>query len=218
MLPGSIINYPKYKCLNIHASLLPDLRGAVPIPMAILRGYEKTGVSIPVMTEGLDDGPIVTSAEIKLKDFWTTADLTHWLSEMGARKLVEILLDWTRGKIKPVEQDEGKATYCYMKDISKERAEITFDKSAVEIDRMIRAFYPWPVAWFKREVNGLVKRVKIYRSKMVEGDFGSDKKTGQIFKYGKRLFLRCRDGVVEILSIQVEGKKIGSGEDYSYLV
>ena len=217
ILPASIINYPKYKCLNIHGSLLPDLRGAVPIPMAILKGYEETGVSIPVMTEGLDDGAVITSAKIEIEESWTTEDLTQKLGELGADTLKKIFPDWIAGEIDPIAQDESKATYCYMKDIVKENAEIDFTKSAVEIDRMVRAYFPWPVAWMKSEVNGAEKRIKIYKARIASEELGSEQKSGEIFKNEKRLFLKCSDGALEILSIQVEGKKVSGFEDYSYL-
>lgn len=217
ILPASIINYPKFKCLNIHASLLPDLRGAVPMPMAILKGYKKTGVSIPVMTEGLDDGDVVGVEEIELKGNETTETLTKELSEVGAKKLLEILPDWINGKIQAIPQDESKATYCYMKDISKEKAEIDWSKSALEIDRMVRAFNPWPVAWFYKNVNGKDLRVKIFESIVHEDGEWKSKTPAEIFFADKKLFVKCGEGVLELVILQLEGKNKGDGQSYKYL-
>ncbi len=217
ILPPSIIDYPKYKSLNIHSSILPDLRGAVPMPMAILKGYKKTGVSIPVMTRELDNGDVVAVEEIELSNSETTETLTEKLAEVGAKKLIEILPGWIKGEIKAVPQDESKATYCYTKDISKEKAEIDFNKTAEEIDRMVRAFKPWPIAWFYKEVNGKKLRLKVYDCIVHDDGMWASKKPGEIFAHEKKLFAKSSKGVVELVTIQLEGKKAASGSNYLYL-
>ncbi|MBN1915817.1 methionyl-tRNA formyltransferase [Candidatus Dojkabacteria bacterium] len=248
ILPAAIINYPKYKCLNVHASLLPDLRGAVPIPMAILKGYEKTGVSIPVMTEGLDDGSIVVQKELRISKDDTTESLTKKLANLGAKLLIEVLSSWIKGEIEPTPQEESAATYCYTKDISKGKAEINFDKPIDEIERMIRAFFPWPVAWMWIELGGQKKRLKIYIAKKVdmncfESRYKSDvsmfeskqedfrthiyrvlhklsveeKRNWVFILFEKKLFLVTKDGAIEFMRIQLEGKKVGTGKSYLYL-
>ncbi len=215
MVPANMIHFPKYKCLNIHCSILPDLRGAVPMPMAILKGYKKTGVSIPVMTEGLDDGDIVALVEEEIRFDETTESLTERLSEIGAKKLIEILPEWTEGKITPIPQDESKVTHTTADDISKDKAEVDWNKSAEEVDRMVRAFYPWPVAWSWVNFNGQ-KRFKIYKATL--SDFESDKKPGEFFKKDKNLFVQTGKGSLELVEVQLEGKAKDDAKNYLYLI
>ncbi len=209
------INYPKYKCLNIHGSLLPDLRGAVPIPIAILRGYEKTGVSIPIMTVGLDNGPILASRETSIEQNDTTSSLKRKLSEDGAELLIEILPEWISGKINPVTQDETKATNADKSLISKEKARFTSEVSVIELDRMVRAFNPWPIAWCEIELNAQKKRLKIYSAKISEIKENSN--FGEIQKTNDGISLVLRDGMLGLTELQLEGKPVGEGKDYLYL-
>ena len=233
ILPASIINYPKYKCLNIHGSILPELRGAVPIQMAILKGFDETGVSIIVMTEKMDDGQIVSTSKIKIRKEETTKSLAEQLSKIGAKSLIKILPDWIAGKVTAKPQDDNLATYCYMKDISKENAEIDFGKPVEQIERMIRAFYPWPVAWVWVESGGQKKRLKIYKAALVDinsntdlmghlYDFISkipekDKKEYVLTSFDKRLFIANKRGALELIQVQLEGKKVGTGGNYLHL-
>lgn len=245
-IPKIMLDYPKYKCLNVHISLLPDLRGAVPMPMAILRGYEKTGVSIQIMTEGMDEGDLIGEKEIEIDDKETTETLTKKSSNAGAELLEEILPKWISGQIEPKPQDHNKATYCYQKDIAKENAEIDWNKPAIEIDRMVRAFYPWPIAWFTlTEKNGvnekyIGKKVKIYKAKcwfqaeqgtdiqkdtpyfhLVKGELNGvtdNLSISQIFKHNKSLFIQTSNGILELQEIQLEGKNRMSGKDYLFLL
>lgn len=214
IIPPSIIDYPKFKCLNVHGSLLPDLRGAVPAQMAILRGYTKTGVTIPVMTPGLDDGDIVAQQEIYIMPDDDTFTLRMHLAEVGNNLLKQILPLWFEGSIEAMPQDQSKATSTKQSDIAKEKAQITRETSMLHAERMTRAFRPWPVAWLEVKINGKVKRIKIY-----ETSFTStvSQTPFQIFKEYKKLYLALKDGVLELQKLQMEGKKLGNAEDYLYL-
>ena len=154
IIPEVIINYPEFKCLNVHGSLLPDLRGAVPIPMAILKGYKETGVSIPVMTNKMDDGDVVAYQKEAIKSDDTTGSLKERLAVIGAGLLTKTIPEWVSGNIQPQAQDESMAAYTWQKDISKEKAQITPEMSAKQAEKMVRAFYPWPVAWCRIDNNG----------------------------------------------------------------
>lgn len=166
IIPDSIINYPKYKCLNVHGSLLPDLRGAVPIPMAILKGYEETGISIPIMTSKMDDGDIVAFQKEQIRADDTTESLKARLAVIGANLVVQVLPDWVNGNIKPIAQDESKATFTWQKDIAKEKAQILPDTSPELANRMVRAFYPWPVAWCNIDDGRSTFRLKIIQAQI----------------------------------------------------
>ena len=230
MVPKIMIDYPKFKCLNVHVSLLPDLRGAVPMPMAILKGYKKTGVSIPIMTEKLDDGDIIARREFDIDDDETTESLTKKASNVGADLLISILQKWMNGEVKPVPQDHSKATYCTQNDISKEKAQLLTTDTAIDIDRKIRAFYPWPIAWSflrgpedDKQMEGIEanaqfkgKRLKIFKIKVLDEKY-PNKKNLKLFKYENRLILRADDGWLEILECQLEGKKKMPGSDYLFL-
>jgi len=238
-IPKVMLDYPKYKCLNIHGSLLPDLRGAVPIPMAILKGYEKTGVTLQIMSEGMDEGEVLGTREQGIGDRETTGTLIGKLSELSVDMLQEILPKWINGELEPQKQDESKATYCYIKDVSKEKAEIDWTKPAEEIERMVRAFDPTPISWCKfqnfkspayaKALAGrqIPKKLLINSCKMVgDQDFdpvtgiqNSDSAVGEIFRNGKQLFVKCGDGkYLELLSLQLEGKERRGSSEYLFLV
>jgi methionyl-tRNA formyltransferase len=215
ILPEFTINYPRYKCLNVHGSILPDLRGAVPIPVAILKGYEKTGVSIPIMTTGLDDGPVLAMTEVDIDKSDTTESLKTKLAQSGAELLERTLPQWLHGKLVPLEQNEEKATIADKTLIEKSKAQITKDTSAETADRMVRAFYPWPVAWCEIELNGKVQRLKIFETKISEVTIHND--TGKISRDGKQLLLNLENGTLELLDLQLEGKKRGMSNEYLFL-
>ncbi len=230
MIPDDMLNYPKYKCLNIHGSLLPDLRGATPVPIAILKGYEKTGTTIQVMEKELDAGDIVAQREEIIREDDTTESLKLRLSEISCELLEEILPKWFAGEIEAKKQDEGKATFCSQKDIAKENAELLPSDSAVEVDRKVRAFYPWPIAWAKlksEEANKLTngievnekfsgKILKIYKTKVLNNSY-PHKKDLKLFRFGKRLMMRCDTGWAEVLECQVEGKQKMTGKEALFL-
>lgn len=218
IIPDVMLNAPTYKCLNIHGSLLPHLRGAVPIPMAILQGLATTGITIPVMTAGLDDGPIVARVETEILPSETTESLKERLAELGAKELIRVLPEWIGGNIKALEQDNTKATFCYQKDIAKDKAEIEFDTDVELAERMVRAFYPWPVAWATlKNVGGSEdKRLKIFQARIADKNESSSAKL-EIVRLGKQLFLQLKNGRLELLELQLEGKQRQPANEYLYL-
>jgi methionyl-tRNA formyltransferase len=222
MLPKSIINYPKYKCLNIHGSLLPDLRGAVPIPMAILKGYKKTGVSIPIMTPGLDDGEVIASRELDIHPNDTSQTLKLRLGEIGGALINEVLPEWFDGKIIPLEQDQKLITFTNQNDIAKEKARISPDMTTAEVERMIRGFFPWPIAWgiFKegdKELRVKLISININQNISVEQLDEFRSRGIGLYKFNKNLNLILKDGVLEIVKLQVEGKPEMSGIEGLFL-
>lgn len=215
ILPEFTINYPKYKCLNVHGSILPDLRGAVPIPLAILHGYEKTGVSIPIMTTGLDDGPVLAATEVEIGPRDTTESLKKELAQAGAELLERTIPQWLNGKLVPLEQNDKKATIADKTLIEKTKAQIRKDTSAETADRMVRAFYPWPVAWCEIELNGKPRRLKIYEANIQKNK--NIDQTGQFLREGNELVLKLNSGQLIMRKLQLDGKAIGESSDYLYL-
>lgn len=206
ILPKEILEYPKYGCINIHASLLPDLRGAAPIQWSVINGFNKTGVTSMQMDEGLDTGDMLLKGEIEIGENDTAGEMHDKLSLLGAEileKTIALLLD---NKLTPEKQDHEKFTYAPM--LSKELSPIDWNLSAAEVHNKIRGLSPWPSA--TAVLNG--KKVKIHRSIRVAHKGAS---SGEIVETGKQLIVSCGDGeCIEILNIQAEGKKAMSAVDF----
>jgi methionyl-tRNA formyltransferase len=145
ILRRNVLDIPAHGVLNVHASLLPRWRGASPVTAAILAGDEQTGVSIMVLDEGLDTGPVLTMRSTPIEDGDTGGTLTARLATMGAALLVETIPDWIEGRIEPRAQDESGATYAPR--IDKESGRIDWSQPAVRVWRQVRAFNPWPGAF-----------------------------------------------------------------------
>ncbi len=147
ILPASVLALPTYGCINVHASLLPAYRGASPITAAILDGRTETGVTIMLMDEGMDTGPALRQAIEPIHSGDTTASLSERLAEAGATLLVETLTDRLAGKIAPTPQSElaGEVSMCRL--IKKEHGLIDWRQPAAVIERMVRAYTPWPTAY-----------------------------------------------------------------------
>jgi methionyl-tRNA formyltransferase len=186
--------------INVHYSLLPKYRGAVPIQKAIMEGETETGISIVLMGRKLDAGDILYQAKEKILPNDTNESLRKRLVALTGQVLPNILVKWQEGKVTPTPQDEKLASYCYREDISKDNAFIDFlNMSTDRVERIVRAMIPWPIAWTVLP-NG--KRMKIFEGKVVERKMVDD-----IEIDGKRLFFRCEDGCYECLVVQVEGGK-----------
>lgn len=168
ILPKEILEMPKYGCLNVHPSLLPKYRGASPIQTTILNGDKETGVTIILMDEKMDHGPIIAQTKYKIPDDINHKELDSTLAKQGATLLVKTLPKWINGEIEAKAQDEPKATYT--KVLKKEDGKIDWSKSAGEIEKQIRAFYPWPGAFTFIKHKGKVLRVKILKADISKED------------------------------------------------
>jgi methionyl-tRNA formyltransferase len=142
ILPPEVLAIPPHGCLNVHASLLPRYRGGSPIAAAILAGEEQTGVTLMLMDEGMDTGPILTQAECKIEPQDTTGTLSVKLAHLGADLLVETLLCWLDGRIAPQPQDDSLATYCRI--INKKDGLLDWSLPATALWLRVRAYHPWP--------------------------------------------------------------------------
>ncbi|PIP17797.1 MAG: methionyl-tRNA formyltransferase [Parcubacteria group bacterium CG23_combo_of_CG06-09_8_20_14_all_35_9] len=142
ILPKEILEIPKLSCVNVHASLLPKYRGSSPIQAAILAGEKETGVTIMLMDEGMDTGDILAQAKLKIAPQETAASIHNKLAKLGAATLIKTLPKWLKGEITPLSQKNKEATYT--KILTRQDGKIDWGKSAQEIERMIRAYTPWP--------------------------------------------------------------------------
>lgn len=201
ILPKAVLSIPRLGCINIHASLLPKYRGASPVASAILAGDDFGGVSIMVIEERLDSGPLLARAQIPVLDRDTTASLTGKLSWLGAQLLGEVLVGLGRGELEPRPQDEAGATYC--KPIAKEEGDIDWHLPAVAIWRRVRAFNPWPGSYTRWRGRGL----KIIEAAPLDGE--GTAKAGEVVALAERagFGIGTGDGLLAVLTVQLEGKR-----------
>ena len=206
ILPKEILEYPKYGCINIHASLLPKLRGAAPIQWSVINGCKETGVTSMQMDEGLDTGDMLIKGVLEIGENETAGELHDRLSVLGADILEKTLEALEKGELSPEKQNHDEFTYAPM--LSKELSPIDWNKSASEIHNQVRGLYPWPCA--TSVLNG--KNVKIHKTVLSDAQGAN---AGEIIESGKRLIVSCGDiKCVEILTIQAEGKKAMSAADF----
>ncbi len=191
--------------INVHASLLPKYRGASPINAAIADGQKVTGVTIMRTELGLDTGDILSAVETEITDDDTAGTLTEKLAELGAKLLVETLDNFD--SIKPIKQDENKATRC--RTIKKNEEYIDFSLDARQVYNKIRALYPLPCA--KTIIDGEV--YKIHSAVMCDGD-GVFGKAGEIVSSDYKLIIACGTGAVEITTIQAPSKRAMRTKDF----
>ena len=207
ILPKSILEIPPRGCVNVHASLLPKLRGASPIQTAILEGYERTGVTIMQMGEGLDTGDILSWQSVEIQPDDTGGSLFDKLADMGGELLVRTLKDLEEDRVVPIPQDESRATYAGL--IKKDMGLIDWNEDAEVIERKVRALDPWPSAFTLLDLRTL----KIWRAAALETD-RAFRDPGRISEVGKDYIdVNCGHGKLRILELQQEGRKRMSTHD-----
>lgn len=206
ILPEEFLNAPKYGCINMHASLLPKLRGAAPIQWSIINGEKRSGVTAMQMDKGLDTGDILLSESVEIRDDETAQELHDELSILGAQVMRKTLLMLQKGVLSPIRQDDSQSTYAPI--LTKELSAIDWQKSALQIHNQIRGLYPWPGA--SAVLNG--KTLKIHSAKLLGKTQGEP---GEVVFNDHRLCVACGDGnAVELLVIQAPGKKAMPVTDY----
>ena len=206
ILPEEFLNAPKYGCINMHASLLPKLRGAAPIQWSIINGEKRSGVTAMQMDKGLDTGDILLSESVEIRDDETAQELHDELSVLGAQVMRKTLLMLQKGVLLPIRQDDSQSTYAPI--LTKELSAIDWQKSALQIHNQIRGLYPWPGA--SAVLNG--KTLKIHSAKLLVKTEGEP---GEVVFNDRRLCVACGDGnAVELLVIQAPGKKAMPVTDY----
>ena len=207
ILPEYILNYPRYGCINVHASLLPKYRGAAPIQRAVLNGDDETGVCIMKMEKGLDTGDIISVKSTAIGEYETSGELFDRLAKIGGDLLVRTIKDIETGNAVYTKQDDEKSTYA--EKITKETACIDWGKSSTEISKQICAMNPFPGAY----TTYMGDTLKIYEAEKTEGEG----KPGQILGIEKKKGLKvaCKNGAIFIKTVQFAGLKRMNIEDYA---
>lgn len=207
ILPKELLEAPKHGCINVHASLLPELRGGAPMHFAIVQGKEKTGITIMYMVERLDAGDMLSHVEVPITERDTVGTLHDKLSEAGAKLLSDTLPKLLKGQLTPVPQREEEATFAHT--IKREQEKIDWTKSGEEIYNHVRGFNPWPVAYTTYENHVM----KIW---WVEKMIGKAGFPGEIVAIDGDGFIvgTGNDTAIKIMELQPSGKKRMQAGDF----
>lgn len=210
ILPPAVLELPRLGCINVHASLLPKLRGGAPIHRAIINGYSKTGITIMYMSKGMDEGDIISQREIPI-DILDTAEVLHdKLSVLGRDLLLETLPSIINGTNSRTPQDNSLATYGYI--IKREDEKLDFSRSKRQVYNKIRGLNSWPGAYTL--VDGTI--LKVWESRISDNIF-SDKLDGEVTAvYPDGFGIKVSDGEIVFLTVQPEGKTRMSASDYAH--
>lgn len=208
ILPKQLLEGPKYGCINVHASLLPELRGGAPIHYAILEGKEVTGITIMYMVEELDAGDILTQVEVPISETDHVGTLHDKLSEAGAKLLLETLPKLIENQITPKAQNDEEATFAY--NIKREQEKLNWEKSGEEVYNHIRGLHPWPVAY--TTLNGTPIKVWWGKKQTTNSEF----EPGTIIDIAKDGFLVAtgNDVAIKITELQPSGRRRMTAEQF----
>jgi methionyl-tRNA formyltransferase len=207
ILRPNVLAIPPWRCINVHASLLPRWRGAAPIPAAILAGDDETGVTIMLLDEGMDTGPVLAQASLPIRPDDTTGSLSERLAALGAELLIATLSRWLAGEIQPVPQDNGLATAC--KPLRKEEGRLDWSLPAIELERRVRAYNPWPGAY----TMWLDQRLKVLRAKSLL-DWHGPQSPGQVLDLPEGTAVATGAGALLLLEVQLAGRRVMNITDF----
>jgi methionyl-tRNA formyltransferase len=208
IIPQAILDMPARNCINMHPSLLPRHRGAAPLQETILSGDTESAVTIMLMDEHMDHGPILRQERFTIDPAETYDTLCQKTITIGVPLLTSTLKDWLDVKITPNEQDHTCATYTRM--LTRDAGKIDWSKSADEIDRMVRALNPWPGTWTKRDG----RRLKILKTQTVDIAALEHTRLGELIAENSQLLVACGKGYVEIGELQPEGSRRMNAKDF----
>jgi len=201
MIPQIILDTPLYKCINVHASLLPKYRGGAPMHKAIQNGETTTGVTIMQMAMKMDSGPIYAQREISILDKDDVGTLEEKLSIVGRDLLLDTLPNITDGSLLPKPQDEAKITYAY--NIKREEEHLDFNLSAKSVENHVRGYHPSPLTYAM--LDGDI--IKIYEVKVVDETKVLSNQFGEILEVTKNsCFVQANPGIISLEKIQLAGK------------
>ena len=209
IIPEVILNCPRLGCINVHASLLPKLRGGSPLHHALIDGYDETGVTIMYMDKGMDTGDIITQEKIDILKTDNVGTIHDKLSILGSELLLKTLPSIINGTNSRIKQNDSEATYCH--NITHEEEIIDFKKNVIDIFNQVRGMNPYPVAYFT--LNNYI--YKVYEVDYEETDRYSNKNCGEIILQDKyNLVIRAGNGLIYLKKIKREGKKLMNISDY----
>ena len=206
ILPQAVLDIPKFGCINLHVSLLPQYRGSAPVQWAVLNGDTETGVSIQQMDAGLDTGDVLACEKIAIGPEETSGELFDRVTAVGAQVLCRVIPAIEAGSLAPVPQDHAHATLAPV--LTKELAEFHFSEDAAHIHNWVRGMNPWPAAWF---VTSGGKKVKVMESRLAE----SAGETPGIVLATKPLTVACGSGAIQLLRVVPEGSKPMEGSAFA---
>lgn len=213
LLPPSILSVPTYGCINVHASLLPRWRGAAPIQRAILAGDEETGISIMQMDKGLDTGGVLRAARLKIRSEDTAGSLSERLARLGATTLLETLEELSYGALEAMPQDDSRATLAPR--VAKSEAELDWSQDAAALNRRVRAFNPWPVAFTQLPGSGdpQSRRLRVWQA-MPCPERSDPAAPGTVLTAGAEgITVAAGRGVLLLTEVQVPGSRVMSAAD-----
>lgn len=202
ILPKALLEAPRLGCVNVHASLLPNLRGAAPITWSVVRGDGETGVTLMQMDVGMDTGAMLATRKTAIADAETAGELSERLSRLGAELVSAELPRYLAGELEPVPQDHARATHAPM--LRKEDGIVSFDQTARRVHDHVRGMTPWPGATTR--LHGKV--VKLHKTRVAPAELRAPGEAGVVTFCDKtRVVVACREGLLELLEVQLEGKK-----------
>ncbi len=204
ILPKDILDVAPLGNVNVHGSLLPKYRGSAPIQWSVINGDKVTGITTMYMAEGMDTGDMIMKFELPIGEDETAGELFDRMAELGAESIEKTLELFDKGEVKGEPQIEEEATYAPM--LKKEMGEIDFSKTAEEIHNLVRGLNPWPMAY--TFLDG--KSIKIHEAKAIEGFLGEE---GNLLDE-KRFVVGTKNGAIELITVQPEGKNKMSGADF----
>lgn len=210
ILTQQVLDIPSKACINLHASLLPKYRGAAPIQRAIINGENETGISIMYMVKKMDAGDVILKRTIPIEENMTYQMLDFEMRKLGSAALMEVIWQFESGNIPREIQNELEVTFAPK--IELEDCQIVWEKSAKSIHDLIRGVNPEPGAWCLITINGEVKRLKVFSS-LVRKDVSLTPKEC-IFEANKNLLVGCGNFALELLEVQLEGKKRMRAADF----
>lgn len=203
IIPKAILDIPKYGNINIHTSLLPKYRGPSPIQSTLINGETKTGVSIMLMDEKMDHGPILSQSEVEINPDDTYPTLSLKLQNEAEKILISNLNMWVEGKLTPQPQQDDNATYC--KILTRDDGRIKWERTDIEIYNQYRGLTPWPGIWTIWKG----KRLKLLSIRPVENNLAP----GEVYA-DKKILIGCGSGAIEVLKLQLEGKRALKSVDF----
>ena len=206
LLPKAVLDIPRFGCINVHGSILPRWRGAAPIQRAIEAGDAESGVTIMQMDEGLDTGNMLLKESCLIGAEDTAADLHDTLAKIGPPALLAAISGIAADTLIGEVQDDSLSTYA--RKIDKHEARIDWSLNARDIERKVRALYPFPICY--SELGGL--RIKVHRVRL--SVISRDLRAGQLHVEQQRLYVGCGEGCLEILQLQLPGKNAVAASDY----
>ncbi|MDH3674022.1 MAG: methionyl-tRNA formyltransferase [Anaerolineae bacterium] len=209
ILRKDVLAIPRHGSINVHASLLPRWRGASPVTAAIRAGDTETGLTIMLMDEGMDTGPIIARHAVAIAGDQTGGSLTKLLAERGAELLVEILPAWLAGQIDPQAQDDRLATTTHL--LKKQDGKIDWTQPAQEIERQVRAFSPWP-GTFSHGPRGQIKILTVEVADEASRPASGLSGPGTVFQHHKQILVVTGAGTIRLLAVQPAGKKVMPAE------